>query len=341
KYPFASFFSEKWVKKFLKFYWPIVVSEIEGMKDKDGRSVKGWVLGIPLTADQMVIERKLTKKKILQATKLAEKLGVSIMGLGAMTASLTRGGLDLIKDTNIGITTGRAYTVKTVTDTLFAISKRLNIDLKESKIGIVGAAGGVGSGCFKLLAASDSSNFILIDLDRKLDIVNGFVNEIKHKFKDKTFFIDISSEMSDIRSADIIIAATNSPDVVIKSEDLKSGAVIINDAQPSDISPDIYKNRNDVLILEGGVINTLGINYHFNFGLLNKEDTFCCLGEVMILAYGKHEKHYALGYLDMDLIDDISTLSKNLNFRLAEFQNHIEGKILDEKMEKIKSIIKK
>ncbi|MCR4284149.1 MAG: hypothetical protein NUV64_02420, partial [Parcubacteria group bacterium] len=23
KYPFASFFSEKWVKKFLKFYWPI------------------------------------------------------------------------------------------------------------------------------------------------------------------------------------------------------------------------------------------------------------------------------------------------------------------------------
>ena len=41
-----------------------------------------------------------------------------------------------------------------------------------------------------------------------------------------------------IKEAEFIITATNAPEAVVTSEDLKSGAVIIDDAQPSDVSPE-------------------------------------------------------------------------------------------------------
>lgn len=339
KYPFLKILPIPLLEWFLFHYWPVVLSEVEGMKTLDGRPVKGWVITIPLTAEQMLNDRESAKKKILQAVKLAEKMGATIAGLGAMTASLTKGGSDLIGKINIGITTGRAYTTKNIIENILSITEKFKINLEKLTIAVVGAAGGIGSACVQILATKGVKKFILVDLKKKEEQVNNLIKGIKNNFNADDFVFKVSPNVNSIYTADIIIAATNTPEVVIGPSDLKVGAVIINDAQPSDISPEIFKTRDDVLVIEGGIINTPGINYHFNFGLVNKEDTFSCLGEVLSLASINWDKNYAIGYLDLNLINDISKIASELNFQLAEFQNPEEGKISNIKMEKIKNII--
>ena len=341
KYPFLKFLSSSQLNWFLAHFWPVIISEIEGLKDRDGKKVKGWVVTISLTPKQMAENRPLAQKKIFDAVVLAEKMGANFVGLGALTASLTRGGLDISEKARIGITTGRALTVYVVTGTALAAIDKFGLDLSEVTVGIVGAAGGVGNGCSKLLFEKGVRKFILIDVDKKIPDVENLVNEIKSKHGGLNASFVISNDIKKVIDADLLITATNAPQVVIKSEHLKPGAIIINDAQPSDVSPEVYGEREDVLILEGGLINTPGINYHFNFGLANREDSFCCLGEVMSLAHENWDKHYALGYLDMGLIDKVATLSKKLNFRLANFQNFVEGEIKQDKIDKIQKILSK
>ena len=53
--------------------------------------------------------------------------------------------------------------------------------------------------------------------------------------------IEVSHQISAIKKADFIITATNTPEALIKADDLKSGAVVIDDAQPSDVSPEALR----------------------------------------------------------------------------------------------------
>ena len=64
KYPFLKFLPIPALEWFLRHFWPVVLSEVEGMKTLDGKPVKGWIITIPLTAKQMLDDRNLAKKKI-------------------------------------------------------------------------------------------------------------------------------------------------------------------------------------------------------------------------------------------------------------------------------------
>ena len=76
--------------------------------------------------------------------------------------------------------------------------------------------------------------------------------------------IKTSSQIISIKVADFIITATNTPEAVITPEDLKSGAVVIDDAQPADVSLEVF-DREDVLAIEGGLLYTPDIKNHFKF----------------------------------------------------------------------------
>ena len=336
KFPWFRFLPES-VLYFLTMHMPpVVVSKITGLKNKDGKKIDGYIIAITMTARQMIEHRERALKKIKQATKLAEKKGVRLMGLGALTASFSRGGLDLAGFSKVGITTGRAYTVKTVTNYVKLVMEVMGFDKEKIVVDVVGAAGSIGSSSAKVLAEYGIRNFILIDLEYKAWKVEEYIKHMKKIRGDLSF--KVSHQISDIKDADIIIAATNAPEVLIKPDDLKSGAIIINDAQPSDVDPEVLK-REDVLVVEGGVVNTPGIRSNFKLGLHDKEDNFCCMGEVLILAHNNLFKDYALGELNLSLIKNIEMMSENLNFKLTKTQNS-NGIIDNKKIERVKEIIR-
>lgn len=338
KYPFFKYFPDKLAFFLIKHLWPVRLSEVTGIiSQKTNKPVRGWVMAITLTADQMLENRKLALKRIIQASVLAKKSGAKIIGLGALTSSLTKGGLDLIGQVDINVTTGHAYTAYTVTQNLFTLADFFGVDKKKVTLAIVGATGSVGSTSAQLAVRHGFLNILLIDLERKKNKFAELVTQLKTLNED--VIIEISHQVRDVKKADFIITATNAVEAVVHSEDLKSGAVVIDDAQPSDVSPDTLK-RLDVLVVEAGVVHTPGVQSHFNFGLKDKYDNYCCMSEVLILASDEWNKNYVINKATVELVDEIAEKGKKLGFRLAEFQNFQES-IKKEKLETIKRIIEK
>lgn len=208
------------------------------------------------------------------------------------------------------------------------------LDKKLVKIAIVGAAGSIGSTSAKIIAREGYKNIILVDIERKNPVLNELIDEIKKINPD--VILETSHQLKAIKPADFIITATNAPEVVINVDDLKSGAVIIDDAQPSDVSPAVL-DRADVLVVDAGVVHTPGIITHFDMGLNNKFNNFCCLGELLALSAVGWQNHYTIGRANLELVDRISEIANNLGFTLAKFQNK-NGIISEEKLRNIAKI---
>ncbi len=336
KYSFFKHIPDKFADMITKYFWPVTLSKITGLKSKiDGKVINGHLISVLITAHQMVENRPLALRRITQACVLAQKRGAKIVGLGGLTSSFSRGGLDLIDKVDINVTTGHAYTSYNVTQNILALTNYMNLDREIIWVGIVGAAGSIGSTTAELLARGGFNRLILIDLERKHDHFPQLIEKLRSL--NPRIIVNQSHQIRDLIRCDIIVAATNAPEALIKSEDLKSGAIVIDDAQPSDVHPSVFE-RNDVLVIEAGVTHTPNINSNFNFGLKDKQDNFCCLAEVFILAANEWDQHYVINRATPELVDKIAELGKKLNFRIANYQNFFEP-ISNTKLEYMRRII--
>lgn len=318
---------------------PVAVSKITGLKDRNGNAIEGMIIAVTMTAKQMMEERDTARKKIIQASKFAERRGVGIIGFGALTASLSKGGLDVLPHLKtMGVTTGRIYTIKTVTDYVKKCIHDFGFSITNVRVAIVGAGGSIGAGCAKLLAEYGVKQLLFIDVQKRAEHLKTQIEHLKSVHWNIN--IETSHAISSIKGWDIVITATNSPEALLSDEDILPGTIIVNDAQPSDVPNHIIRERNDILVIEGGVITTPGIKCNFNLGLADREDTFCCLGEVLILAHNGKFDDFTTGEADTKLLPEIIEMEKELGFRIAKFQNGPQRYIPDSQIEKVKEIIK-
>lgn len=323
KYPSTRVLSPSALEWFLKHFWPVVVSEVEGLKSiKNGEPIRGWILTIPLTAKLMMADRPKAVRFIRRAIKLAYCRGVNIVGLGALNASIVYRGKDienLLDRLDMGLTSGVAFTAFNMTDISLYLIDKFKLNIEDEIFGIVGAAGAIGSATIKFLVTKRIRHFILIDLDRKHSKITELVKEFKKIFPD--IFFKVTSDLSELKNCRFVITATNTPEALVKNEHLNSGTIIIDDAQPSDIDREVILGRTDVLVIEGGVIEVRGINPNVNLGLKHKTDVFSCLAEVMVLAAHDRIRERNTDYVNSEQIQKIGAQGEVLGFGRAEFQN--------------------
>ena len=162
-------------------------------------------------------------------------------------------------------------------------------------------------------------NFILIDLDRKHERIHELVRELKMTHPQVNFHV--SSQLTDLRKCRLVITATNTPEALVRNEHLSTGTIVIDDAQPADIDSEVIEKREDVMVIEGGVIEAKGINPNVNFGLKHKTDVFACLAEVMVLAANGRQHEQKFDYANTQEIAEIGRQGKALGFGRAEFQS--------------------
>ncbi len=335
KFSFLKVLPESWLYALIRHAWPITVSKITGLRDsKTNEPISGWVICVPLTAKQMMEDRALALRHIRRAVVLAKNKGAKIIGLGALTASLTKGGHDLKDISGVALTTGHAYTVYNISQTLLGILDEMDEKHEESVLAIVGASGSIGSGVARLLCEYKFKEFLLIDLVRKNENLSTLVTEIQREHPH--LLVTVSNHIGDIKRADVIITATSAPEALIKDDDLKVGAIVIDDAQPSDIDSSVFA-RDDVLVLEAGAVRTPGIRVNFNLDLKGNEDSFSCLAEVLIMASQKRSEHYVLGDFSRAHVNEISALGREMGFSIAPYQNQYEI-IHTAKIKKIKDM---
>jgi len=331
KYPFAAYFPTNWVEQAIRMLWPIVGSRITGLKSvTTGEEKTGYIVICPLTPEQMHYNQRLAKKRILQTARLAEKLGCNLIGLGALSTSMSMGGEYLTNKTGIGVTTGHAYTTSIILQMLDEIAVVLNMDLQQKTLAIVGAAGYMGVPCTRILSEKKKVGKILIvDRPAKRAALDLLQKEIK------SVPTEVATTLHSLRQADIVIVVTNSVEVLIKPEHLKPGAVVLDDTQPRNTSKDLLWKRPDVLILDV-VAQAPGIDTKFHFGFPQSEDVFTCCAEVMILAARDWKGHFAIGQFDDQLVHQITRLSQEMNFKVAPLRSFNEL-VSQEKLEHIRT----
>lgn len=316
KYPFLKRFSPATLEWITRNLWPVIGSRVAGLRSiRNGQELTGYIVICPLSAKQMHSDRKLAKKRILQTAQLAEKLGCNVIGLGALSASMTLGGEFLTDKVRIGVTTGHAYTVAVICDMVEQAAKQLDMDLRERTVAVVGAAGYLGVPCVRILAKKKIGHLILVDRITKIGRLEKLHKEIA-SLKPVT----LSTNLMSLRLADIVVVVTNSLDILIKGEHLKPGSVVVDDSQPRNTSMDLLSARSDVLILDV-VATAPGVNANFHFDFPLADDVFTCMGEVLILASRNWRDNYCVGEFDYGLVSQIRDWGKKLKFTVAPFRS--------------------
>src|SRR6476620_9660231 len=85
------------------------------------REPVGHVVLVPFGAKHLLGLPHEGRARVGQAIDHAARLGAGVVGLGALTATVTAGGATLRGRTDIGVTNGHAYTAAVVEDQLLAL----------------------------------------------------------------------------------------------------------------------------------------------------------------------------------------------------------------------------
>jgi predicted amino acid dehydrogenase len=280
-------------------------------------TVAGWIILVPLSARQMLEQRReRVVSKIVAAVDHAVELGADIVGLGALTAPITKGGQKLTHRTDIGVTNGNAFTAAITCTAIEQLIGRC--PTRDPHIAIVGATGSVGSCVVKLLARRRTvSRLTLVARTvRRLDALAASIRATTPGLDVQT-----TGDLLKLREADLVVLLTSSADAVLRSEHLKEGAVVLDDTQPRNTSPTLAVERPDVLVVDGGLVSVPGLNLGVNLDL-PPNCAYACLAETALLALEGQRQQFSIGDPTVEQAEYLVELAEKhqqFGFTLAPF----------------------
>lgn len=326
KYPLLGrILTEGQINFFSRFFPPVDISQIEGATSTSNqKSLTGWFIACPYTPTTMMkLPVEEVYRKLVACGKRAEEKGARILGLGAFTSVVGDAGVTIAERLEIPVTTGDSYTVYIGVEAVREAARVMGINLSECKAAIVGATGKIGGTCAEMLAA-DVGELILVG--RREDALA----EVKARCEGQHAHIKTSVSMNAIYEADLILTVTNAVGAVIEPQHIKPGAVVCDVARPRDVSWRVDQERNDVLVIEGGMVQVPGpVNFNFDFGFPPGK-AFACMAETMALALEGRYEDYSVGkHISVERVQEIGEIATRHGFKLSGFRS-FEHAVTDE-----------
>lgn len=318
KYPFLGrILTERQINFFSRFFPPVYISEItDVVSEYHQGALKGWFIACPYTPPTMMrLPVETVYRKIVDCGHLAEKLGAKILGLGAFTSVVGDAGKTIAERLAIPVTNGDSYTVYIAVQAIREAAGVMGISLPEAKAAVVGATGAIGSTCAEMLA-EDVAELVLVG--RREDALHHTLQRCEKRYAT----VYTSTDVASIYDADLILTVTSAIGAVIEPQHLKPGAVILDVARPRDVSHKVFEERDDVLVIEGGMVSVPGpVNFRFDFGFPPGK-AFACMAETMALALEGLYTDYTVGkYIDRTQVDEIGEIATRHGFRLSGFRS--------------------
>jgi fatty aldehyde-generating acyl-ACP reductase len=251
---------------------PVISSEVRFRST----AAHGEVICINRLPERML--RPEARHDVLEAAHLAVQRGAKVIGLGALTAPATGGGLTMTQHLpqNVTVTNGNSLTAAIVRSNVVAASQYLSgTDASNLRIAIVGCTGSVGAAATRLLAQKQY-RLILIGRNRQ---------RAEREFTDLSGAL-YSGDISDIRNADITVLLTSEPAARVTPELPRENSIVIDCAQPLNIEPSSYPGfwKRGIAVVEGGMVHIPDYSSTDNFGFSCRNETFACLAETYLFA---------------------------------------------------------
>lgn len=333
KFPLlGKYLSVKQINFFSTFFPPVYISEITGIRSEaTGKEIKGWFVACPYTPARMLeLPEKTVYRKIIQTGLLTEKLGARLLGLGAFTSVVGDAGITIAKHLSIPVTTGDAYTVAVAVEAVREGARIMEIPLNTATAAVVGATGAIGSVAAELIARDVAKLWLI---GRRSEVLEQVRVRLTANANAQ---VEISTAMKDIATADLILTVTSAVDTVIEPEHLKPGAVVCDVARPRDVSAQVAAKRDDVLVIDGGMVAVPGeVDFHFNFGFPPRM-AYACMAETMALALEGRYESYTLGkHITVEQVETIANLAAKHGFKLGGFRS-FERAVTPEQIDRVK-----
>ena len=329
------------VEKVVAYAPPWVYSKVTGIKSPTGAEAEGWLITVGGTPKQMLAHSpEFTYKRLLQAARMAKRMGAQIMGLGAFTKVVGDAGVTVAKQADIPITTGNSYSASGALWAGADAVRRMGL-IKivpgrkiAAKTMVLGASGAIGSVCCRLLAkAFDEVILAGRNTAKLLALQQSILDETPGvKLKITTKPDRYLSEM------DVIVTATSGAGKkILDITKVKPGCVITDVARPLDLSPEDVAKRPDVLVIESGEIELPGNPEMKNIGLPRKV-VYACLAETIVLALeGRYEVFTVGRDIEWEKVREIYKMGLKHGMKLAAISG-VNGVFSDEDILKVRDL---
>jgi predicted amino acid dehydrogenase len=263
---------------------------------------------------------------------MAERLGARIFGLGAFTKIVGDRGQTVADALSIAVTTGNSYTAATAVEGTLLAAERMDIAPANATAAVIGATGTIGAVVSEILARSVGRVLLVA---RTRETLEQLAARLRGRAR-----AEVAVETNVARAvgaAQVVLTVSSATDVLIEPEDLRPGAVVCDVARPRNVSRVVYERRNDVLVIDGGVIEVPGdVDFGFDFGFPPR---MCeaCMAETIILALEGRYENFTLGStITLSQVEEIAALARRHGFRLSGFRR-FERAIRDEEVEGIRA----
>lgn len=317
---------------FSTFFPPVYISQIDGLRSAaTGQEVKGWFVACPLTPARMLeLPENTVYRKIVQTGRLAERLGARILGLGAFTSVVGDAGLTISRQLSIPVTTGDSYTIAVAVQATREAAQAMDIALSDATAAVVGATGAVGAAAAEMIAREVPRVWLV---GRRTEALEAVRERITSRTPAR---VQVATDMAPLAEADLVLTVTSALDTVIEPAHLRPGAVVCDVARPRDVSARVAAERDDVLVIDGGMVQAPGTDVAFNFdfgfpaGLV-----YACMAETMALAMEGRYESFTLGRnITIDQVQEMAAMAHKHGFRLAGFRS-FERAVTPEHIERV------
>jgi fatty aldehyde-generating acyl-ACP reductase len=323
--------TEGQINFFSRFFPPVYISEITGVRSvATGKELRGWFIACPFTPKTMLsLPVEAVYRKIVACGHVAEKLGARLLGLGAYTSVVGDAGETIARRLDLPVTNGDAYTVYMALEAVREAARRMGIDMNEASAAVVGATGVIGRVCARILADEVPELMLVGRRTEALDAVRE--DCAGHRAQ-----VTTGLEVRGISEADLILTVTSATTAVIEPEHLKPGAVVCDVARPRDVSVRVAQVRDDVLVIEGGMVEVPGpVDFGFNFGFPPGK-SYACMAETMALALEGRYEDYSVGkHISLEQVYEIGEIAHRHGFKLSGFRS-FERAVDDEQIERVR-----
>ncbi len=279
---------------------PVTIAAVEV-----GGEQVGHVVLVPFGARHLLQAPAEGRARVARAVDRAVALGSGVVGLGALTATVTAGGASLRNRTDIAVTNGNAFTAATVERQARDALDRF-VPTGGRRVAVVGATGSVGTAVTRLLARDGGVEHLVL-VSRTAPRLAGLAAEVGGRVPTTT-----ATDLRAVADADLVILLTASADAVLRAEHLAPGAVVIDATQPRNTSPGLLVERPDVLVLDGGVVDVPSLRLHGSDIGLPDGRAYACFAETAMLALSGQRQHFSIGNPGLDLVDRTRGLAADL-----------------------------
>jgi fatty aldehyde-generating acyl-ACP reductase len=263
-----------------------------------GRQTAGHVVVVPFGARHLLDEPGEGRARVTRAVDHAASLGAGVVGLGALTATVTAGGISLRGRTDIGVTNGNAYTAAVLEDQLTGLLGG------ERRVAVVGATGSVGTTLVRLLARARSVDALTL-VARGAPKLAALRREVGGLVATST-----STDLHDVRDCDAVVLLTASADALLGPEHLAPGALVLDATQPRNTDPALQVRRPDVTVVDGGVVDVPTMRLRGADIGLPPGRAYACFAETFLLSLAGHTGHFSIGVPTLDQVDHVRDLAR-------------------------------